>query len=113
MGECYRTIQIASIAVNADGVDLSPDEVATAVDTLVEARSDVLLAWAEREGVSLKRDDITYETPAAIEFVRGVEAEAALSRQDIQNEMGEADANPEQWSDKLDAAHECTAKVAS
>jgi hypothetical protein len=113
MGACYRAIQVAAIAIQADGVELTPDEIALAADTLVEARTDIVLAWAAREGVALKRDDLTYETPLAVDFLRGIEAEAALSRQAIQNEMVEADEHPDQWSAKLDAAHACTGKIAS
>ncbi|MGB3626575.1 MAG: hypothetical protein WA989_12145 [Henriciella sp.] len=113
MGHCYRAIQKAMIAINADGVALAPGEIELAADTLQSAEQDLILAWAQHEGVGLKRDDIIYRTPAASDFIEGIEAEVALSRQAVENEMVEADANPALWSAKLDDANECAGQLAS
>ena len=112
LGRCYRSIQIARIAVQVSGVDLSSYDRKQALDALKRANEDIILAWADREGVSLSREDLQAETPTATGFINGIDAEAGLSGQAMMNELSAAGDAPENWRAKFDAASECAEDLA-
>lgn len=113
LGQCYRDVQKAKIAVQVAGAEIAPSDRLEALDALETANQDVILAWANREGVNIQRSDVINETPNGTVFINGIEAEAGLSGQAVMNELSRASDAPDQWRMKFDAALECAEQVSS
>lgn len=113
LADCYRSVQTALVAVQLAQGEVSISDRVVANQRLNDATITLLLAWAEREGLDLSRDDLLDETEAATDFLNGINAEAGLSGQALATEMTEASDHPELWQIKYDAALNCVSEAAS
>ncbi len=112
LGECHRTIQRAVLALQVSGSETTPADRANARDALKQAGHRVLLEWSRYEGLDLHIDDFTHETPQAMAFVRGIDAEAGLSEQARRTELSIAGDQPGRWMEKFNAAMTCADRLA-
>ena len=112
LAQCHRDIQRASLVVQVGAPGMSPDDHQAARRQLSEAGTRLLHVWARREGLDISAADFADETPRAVSFLEGINAEAGLSEQETLSTRSAAVDAPGAWRDRVATALDCAGDLA-
>ena len=113
LAQCHRSIQRASLAVQVAGPVMTYDERSAAQRQLQEADNRLLHVWAQEEGLAISAAQFADESPRAVAFLDGINAEAGLSEQEKLSALSAAGDAPEGWRDHVSRALDCTGRLTS